>query len=118
MAQQFRDEKFRTNADIRPGFDPDPRSKPSKSKDYAASDTGGVKPYPGYPGPDSALRYGGVPIANTSIRNVRVSEIPNYGSGNLGPMEVAGKIKDIPKIPPMQKFDSRPMVGAGPLEQQ
>src|SRR2546428_949836 len=118
MAQKFRDEKFRTEADIRPGFDPDPRSKPSKSGDYAASDTGGAKPYPGYPGPNSDLRNGGANIANTSIRSVRVGELPGYGAGNLGSMEIAGKVVNVPKVPPMQKFAPRPIQGAGPLEMQ
>src|SRR6266550_676486 len=117
MPQDFRDEKFRTNADIRPGFDPDPRSKPSKSKDYNPG-SGGARPYPGYPGPDESLRYGGVAPENTSIRNVRVGNVANYGSGELGPLEIAGKVRPITKVPPMQKFDSRPMEGAGPLEMQ
>src|SRR5260370_23780803 len=118
MPQKWRHEKLRTDGDMRRGFDPDPRSKPSKSGDYEHSDTGGASPYPGYGGKDAPLRYGGVPIANTSIRSVRVAEIPNYGGGDLGPMELAGKVKSIPKVPPMQKFDARPMKGAGPLEQQ
>ena len=117
MAQKFRDEKFRTDADIRPGFDPDPRSKPSKSGDYAPGG-GGARDYPGLPGPNSDLRYGGVAPANTSIRNVRVGEVPNYGSGKLGPMEIAGKSVNPPKVPPSQKFDPRPMKGPGPLEMQ
>src|SRR5260370_24474173 len=118
MPQKFRDEKFRTDADIRPGEDPDARNKPSRSGDYAPGG-GGARAYPGYPGPDESLRYGGVPPAQTTIRNVRVGNIAGYGdNSDLGPLEVGGKMKAIPKIPPMQKFDSRPMVGAGPLEMQ
>jgi len=124
MPQKFRNNSedeargIRTDADIRPGFDPDPRSKPSRSMDYSPSDTGGVNKYPGFGGSDSPLLHGGNEQANSSIRSVRVGNVSNFGNGDLGPMELAGKVKSIPKIPPMQQFDSRPMTGAGPLEQQ
>ena len=111
MPQKFRDEKFRTDADIRPGFNPDDRNSNSQSG-------GGARTYPGYPGPDESLRYGGVPPASTTIRNVRVGNIAGYGAGELGSMEIAGKVVTPTKVPPMQKFDSRPISGAGPLEQQ
>ena len=110
---------MRTDVDIRPGqgFE-DSRNKPSSSMDYSPGG-GGARPYPGYPGPDQSLRYGGVEPANTSIRNVRVGNVAGYGdNSDLGPMELAGKSVNIPKIPPMQKFDSRPISGPGPLEQQ
>lgn len=123
MPQKFRsndegeETSVRAYADIRPGHDPDARNKPSRSGDYSAGGGGATK-YPGFGGADEALRYGGVPPANTSIRNVRVGNVPNYGSGDLGPMEVAGKTVTPAKVPPMVKYDSRPIVGAGPLEQQ
>lgn len=115
MPQKFRgspDEgDIRTDADIRPGYDPDSRNSNSNR-------SGGARAYPGYPGPDESLRYGGVPPAQTTIRNVRVGNVANFGSGELGAMEIAGKSVNVPKIPPMQKFDSRPITGPGPLEAQ
>jgi hypothetical protein len=117
MPQKFTDNKFRTDADIRPGHDEDARNKPSQSGDYSHGG-GGATAYPGYGGVDAPLLHGGTTPANSSIRNIRVSEIPDYGSGELGSMELAGKVKSVPKIPPMQQFDSRPMKGPGPLEQQ
>lgn len=111
MPQKWRDDKMRTDADIRPGQDPDSRNSNSNY-------SGGARPFPGYPGPDESLRYGGVAPANTSIRNVRVGNVSGFGGGDLGPMEIAGKTVTPAKVPPMQKFDSRPITGAGPLEQQ
>jgi hypothetical protein len=118
MPQKWRDDKMRTDADIRPGqgFE-DSRNKPSQSGDYSPGG-GGARPYPGYPGPDESLRYGGVPPANTSIRSVRVGNVAGYGAGELGPMEIAGKTVNPTKVPPMQKFDPRPITGPGPLEEQ
>ncbi len=118
MPQKWNDSKVRTDADIRPGRDPDLRNKPSRSMDYEPGG-GGARAYPGYPGPDESLRYGGVDPANTSIRNVRVGNIAGYGEKtDLGSMEIGGRTVNVPKIPAMQKFDSRPITGAGPLEQQ
>lgn len=123
MPQKFRsndegeETSIRTFADIRPGNDPDARNKPSRSGDYTPGG-GGARAYPGYPGPDQSLRYGGVPPANTSIRNVRVGNVAGYGDGDLGAMEIAGKTVNPAKVPPMVKYDSRPIQGPGPLEEQ
>jgi len=118
MAKFRGDDRVRTDVDIRPGggFE-DGRNKPSTSMDYTPGG-GGARAYPGYPGPDESLRYGGVPPLNNSIRNVRSGNIANFGSGDLGPMEIAGKTVTPAKVPPMQKFDSRPITGPGPLEAQ
>lgn len=118
MAQKWNDSKMRTDADIRPGkgFE-DSRNKPSKSMDYA-NGPGGVSDYPGCGYPNSQLRYGGVKPYENTIRDVRVGDVPGYGDGDLGPMELAGKSVNVPKIPPMVKYDARPITGAGPLEEQ
>jgi len=117
MPQKWRDEKMRTDADIRPGHDPDARNKPSRSGDYTPG-AGGAHGYPGFPGPDQNLRYGGSTQQPSSIRSVRVGDVPGFGGGDLGSMELAGRIKDVPKIPPMVKYAPRPITGAGPLEEQ
>jgi hypothetical protein len=105
MPQKFRDEKFRTDADIRPGFDPDARNeRPAE--------------YPGCGHPDESLRHGGSSPAYTSIRNVRVGDIAGFGSGELGPMELSGKTVTPKKVPAPMAFEPRPMVDAGPLEMQ
>jgi len=109
--------EVRAGVDIRPGYDPDARNRPSKSMDYEPG-SGGATAYPGFGGPDVPLRFGGGTPDNTSIRNVRIADIPKYGSAELGPMELAGKTVKPDKVPPMSKFDPRPIEGAGPLEIQ
>lgn len=109
---------MRTYSDIRPGagYD-DARNKPSESTDYSHGG-GGATRYPGDGGTPATLRHGGGSPANTSIRNVRVGDVKDFGNGNLGPMEVAGKAVQPTKVPPMVKYDPRPITGAGPLEAQ
>jgi len=111
MAQKFRGD-VRSDVDIRPGggFE--------DSRNSNTNYSGGATKYPGFGGPDESLRYGGVPPMNNSIRNVRSGNIANFGAGDLGPMEIAGKTVTPTKVPPMQKFDSRPITGPGPLEEQ
>lgn len=119
MPQKWQDSKMRTDADIRPGkgFE-DSRNKPSRSMDYLPGGGGATK-YPGDGGSPSGVLHGGDwPYENT-IRDVRVGDIPGYGDGDISPtMEIAGRKQSVPKIPPMVKFDSRPITGAGPLEEQ
>lgn len=117
MAKTRDAQSIRTDVDIRPGMDNDSRNRPSRSMDYTP-DSGGPKRWPGDGNPESPLRYGGTPPANTSIRNVRVAEIAGYGDGELGPMELGGKIRSIPKVPAMQQVVTRPITGAGPIEMQ
>lgn len=110
---------MRTEADIRPGkgFE-DYRNKPSSSGDYSHG-PGGATRWPGDGGKDSPLRHGGTQPYENTIRSVRVSEIPGFGDKDLDPsMELAGKRVSVPKIPPMVKYDARPITGAGPLEEQ
>lgn len=119
MAQKWNDSKMRTDADIRPGkgFE-DYRNKPSKSGDYTPG-SGGASRYPGDGGKPSGLRYGGVAPYENTIRDVRVGDVAGYGDGDLdSSMELAGKRVNVPKVPPMVKYDARPITGAGPLEEQ
>ena len=110
-------QSIRTDVDIRSGMGGDERNKPSRSMDYTPGG-GGPKAYPGDGSPNSDLLHGGYNQANSSIRDVRVGDIPGYGGGDLGSMELAGRVQSIPKVPAMQQVITRPMLGAGPLEMQ
>src|SRR5262249_1076310 len=97
-------ESLRTDVDVRPQEgNTDPRNSNTR-----------IANYPGKPPAEQALNPDSSPKPS-SIRTNRVADIPGYGSGPLGSMELAGQMKSIPKVPPMVKYDSRPMTGAGPL---
>jgi hypothetical protein len=111
MPQKFSDEHMRTSVDIRPGYDPDARNS---SNNYS----GGETRWPGDGEPVSQLRYGGVKAYENTVRDVRVGDVANYGNGQLGPMELAGKSVTPALVPAMVKFAGRPIKGPGPLEEQ
>lgn len=108
MAAKTRDgQSIRMDVDIRPGMDNDSRNSNNPSGKL-----------PGVPPGDGGLVKSSAEPANSSIRSVRVAEIPNFGHGSLGAMELGGRMVSPPKVQPMVKFDSRPITGAGPIEQQ
>lgn len=110
-------QSIRTDVDIRPGMGGDERNRPSGSMDYTPG-AGGPRRWPGDGSPDSLLLHGGSVMANSSIRDVRVGDIPGFGGGDLGSMELGGRVRSIPKVPAMQQVVTRPIAGAGPLEMQ
>lgn len=107
MAAKTRDaQSIRFDVDVRPGMDNDSRNSNTPSGRL-----------PGIPPPDGGLVRSSPP-ANSSIRNVRVGDVVGFGHGALGAMELGGKMFTPQKVQPMVKFESRPMTGAGPIEQQ
>lgn len=90
--------------DIRPGENPDARSSMVREANY-----------PGKGDPNSQLSPSSAP-ANSSIRNIRVGDVPNLGDGPLGPMELAGRVVSPPKVPTGPIRPSRPITGPGPIE--
>ena len=112
MAQQFTDNKMRTAVDVRPGY-----NQGNRDKGNGVVDNAGAIGYPGK-SDESSLRRSSIP-QEQSIRNVRVGDLgPGFGNGPLGAMELAGETRSIPKVPPMQKFASKPITGPGPIEQE
>lgn len=107
MAAKTRDgQSIRMDVDIRPGMDNDSRNSNNPSGKL-----------PGVPPGDSGLQKSSPP-ADSSIRNVRSGDLPGFGHGPLGAMELGGRMVSPPKVAPMVKFESRPISGAGPIEQQ
>lgn len=100
-------ESIRFDVDVRPGMDNDSRNSNNPSGKL-----------PGVPPGDGGL-VKSVDPANSSIRNVRVGDLGSgFGHSSLGAMELGGRMVTPTKVQPMVKFDSRPIAGPGPIEQQ
>ncbi len=52
---------------------------------------------------------------NSSIRGVRIADVPNLGKGSLGSMELAGTVKTPAKVQTGPVFPPKPITGLGPL---
>jgi hypothetical protein len=115
MPQKFSDNKMRTAVDVRPGYNQGTDNRSSNNIDAGAAAHG----YPGNPPKPPASERFNSDQANTSIRSVRVGDLgPGFGNGSLGSMELGGRSVTPVKVPPMQKFDSKPITGPGPIEQE
>lgn len=107
-------QSVRTDVDVRPGYN---QATDRRNLSTPVDHAGPNNCYPGESPPEPRQRFNDSQ-AETSIRSVRIGDIPGYGNGPLGAMDLGGRSVTPVKVPPMQKFESRPITGPGPIEQE